>query len=205
MLTLDHLVVSATGLTTGTAQIEELLGVGLEPGGQHGFMGTHNTLLSLGPSAYLEVISIDPNAPTPDRPRWFGLDQFSGSARLTNWVCRSDDIERDLAAAPDEMAELFDAERGDLRWKMALTSGGQYPFGGAFPGMIEWQGSAHPADRLPDRGIRLVSLTLHHPQADDLRLALTRLSDDVPVSIVQSAQAGLVATLRTPVGEVQLR
>jgi hypothetical protein len=71
--------------------------------------------------------------------------------------------------------------------------------------MIEWQGSAHPADRLPDRGIRLVSLTLHHPQADDLRLALTRLSDDVPVSIVQSAQAGLVATLRTPVGEVQLR
>jgi hypothetical protein len=39
-------------------------------------MGTHNRLLKLGEGFYLELIAIDPQAPPPGRPRWFGLDRL---------------------------------------------------------------------------------------------------------------------------------
>uniref|UniRef100_UPI0039B8CB19 VOC family protein n=1 Tax=Albidovulum sp. TaxID=1872424 RepID=UPI0039B8CB19 len=82
----DHLAVSAASLDYGARVVEAALGIGLESGGKHPFMGTHNRLLSLGPGEYLEVIAIDPEAPGPERPRWFRLDTFTGPPRLTNWV-----------------------------------------------------------------------------------------------------------------------
>ena len=45
----------------------------------------YNKLLRLG-DLYLELIAIDPDAPKPERARWFALDDFSGDMRLTNWV-----------------------------------------------------------------------------------------------------------------------
>ncbi len=54
----DHLAISAASLEQGALAVEAMLGVGLEPGGKHAFMGTHNRLLSLGPGEYLEVIAI---------------------------------------------------------------------------------------------------------------------------------------------------
>ena len=57
---LDHLVVSAATLAEGVAYVEEALGVAMAGGGEHAHMGTHNRLLSLGPSDYLEVIAVDP-------------------------------------------------------------------------------------------------------------------------------------------------
>lgn len=204
MLELDHIVVCASTLDEGTGHVEALLGVPLEAGGQHAFMGTHNTLLSLGPGQYLEVIAIDPDAPSPNRPRWFGLDDFKGPPRLTNWVCRSDDIAADMARAPNGMSEIIDATRGDLLWKMALSAAGQYPFGGAFPGIIAWERGNHPAQRLPDRGIRLTELHIAHPEAEQLRIGLPNLATDGLVSFEQTSQAGLKALLGTPHGEVTL-
>src|SRR5690606_1359383 len=87
----DHLAISARSLAEGAAKVERLLGVGTVPGGRHALMGTHNRLLSLGPTEYLEVIAIDPDAPDPGRPRWFRLDAFAGPPRLSNWVVAVDD------------------------------------------------------------------------------------------------------------------
>lgn len=36
--------------------------------------GTHNRCLGMEDGIYLEVIAVDPEAPPPSRPRWFGLD-----------------------------------------------------------------------------------------------------------------------------------
>ena len=75
---LDHLVVAAASLEQGAAWCEATLGVVPGPGGVHATMGTHNRLLRIAteafPDAYLEIIAIDPAAPAPGRPRWFGLD-----------------------------------------------------------------------------------------------------------------------------------
>ncbi len=75
-------------LADGVAWVEATLGVPMQPGGRHPTMGTHNALLRLGRSAYLEVIAIDPDAPPPSRPRWYGLDDLApdAPARLATWV-----------------------------------------------------------------------------------------------------------------------
>lgn len=39
--------------------------------------GTHNRCLGMEDGIYLEVIAVDPEAPPPSRPRWFGLDDPS--------------------------------------------------------------------------------------------------------------------------------
>ncbi len=134
MLKLDHLALSAMTLADGVAHVRDTLGVELAQGGEHAAMGTHNRLLSLGPTVYLEVIAINPAAPYPGRPRWFDLDNFSGPPRLTNWVAQTDDLDRALALAPTGCGAPMALERGDLRWRMAVPENGKLPFDGAFPG-----------------------------------------------------------------------
>ena len=83
---LDHLVIAAHTLAQGAAWCQATLGVVPGPGGRHAFMGTHNRLLRIDSAgfaqAYLEIIAIDPEAPPPGRPRWFGLDEPALQARL---------------------------------------------------------------------------------------------------------------------------
>src|SRR5690606_18671603 len=99
---IDHLVVTAPDLDTGAAWVKSLLGVEPVPGGGHAAMGTHNRLLKLGPSSYLEVIAVNPAAPAPTRPRWFALDELEPGEppRLATWVVRTTDIEAAQAASP---------------------------------------------------------------------------------------------------------
>lgn len=89
MLALDHITVSARSLAEGVAAVELALGVRAPVGGTHPSMGTHNHLLRLGPSLFLEIIAINPEAPAPARPRWFGLDGaswFDAPPRRTDWI-----------------------------------------------------------------------------------------------------------------------
>lgn len=204
MLTLDHIAVSTEALETGMAEIEADLGVELAPGGQHEAMGTWNRLLSLGPEEYLELIAIEPGAPGPDQPRWFDLDNFRGATRATTWICRCPDLDAALAAAPDGAGVPWDLQRGDLKWRMAVPRDGKLPFDGLFPAMIEWQSAAHPATALPDRGVRLQSLTLVSPEAETLSAALAPLITDPRLSIEAGEIPRLMVTLSTPTGDVTL-
>jgi hypothetical protein len=205
MFRFDHLAVSAATLQDGVAYVEDRLGVPLAPGGDHPAMGTHNRLLGLGPHVYLEVIAINPQAPDPGRPRWFDLDSFTGPPRPTNWIVRTDDLDAALARAPDGSGTPMALRRGDLNWRMAVPADGALPFDGGFPALIEWQGTVHPAARLPDQGCRLRSLDILHPDADSLRAALraligAALGDDVAVSVRHGPAPALHAAFDTPHG-----
>ncbi len=197
-LDLDHLAVSAMSLAQGSAGVEALLGVQLAPGGVHPQMGTHNRLLSLGPGLYLEVIAIDPAAAKPEHPRWFDLDRFTGPPRLTNWICRSDDLDAALAAAPPGIGPAVALSRGDYRWRFAIPPTGILPFDDAHPALIAWQGALHPAQALPDSGCRLRRLVVAHPEAPALRQALAALTDP-RVEIVAGDKA-MMAEIDTPSG-----
>lgn len=198
MIRLDHLVVSASDLGSGTAWVEQALGVPLSPGGKHVRMSTHNRLLNVGP-VYLEVIAIDPDAPALDRPRWFDLDRFEGAPRLTNWVVQTPDLAAALVQAPEGAGVQTPFERGDLRWAMALPDDGRLPFDNMFPAMIQWQTTRHPADMLEDRGCRLRCLHVTHPKADSLKSVIEAMSPDLPVRIT-AGEAALRAEIDTPNG-----
>lgn len=91
---LDHITVVAPSLAAGSRLVHQALGIEPGPGRTHPEMGTHNRLLRLGDTVYLEVIAPDPDAPPTSRPRWFGLDHVSPTTtpRLAAWVARTDDI-----------------------------------------------------------------------------------------------------------------
>ncbi len=196
----DHIAIAAEDLDDGAAAVEAALGVPLQPGGQHALMGTHNRLLSLGPGEYLEVIAINPDAPAPDRPRWFDLDGFAGRARPNTWIANCDDLQAALAAAPEGSGRPIDFERADLRWRMAVPDDGCLPFDSAFPALIEWQGGASAADRQTDVGCRLERLVLIHPQPGALQAALKPLIDDPRITVEHGAQKAMRAVIRTPHG-----
>ena len=199
MLELDHLAVAAATLEEGRAHVEEALGVVLQPGGQHARFGTHNLLLGLEDGIYLEVIAVDPAAPAPEVPRWFNLDSFAGTPRLSTWICRCDDLEAALARAPDGAGAPVDLARGDLRWRMAVARDGRMPFDGAFPSLNQWQG-LHPSARLIPSGCRLRRLMIMHPDAADLRRALAGLIDDARMTIEPGTVMSLLAEIETPHG-----
>ncbi|CAN5618688.1 hypothetical protein BH24ACT15_BH24ACT15_39240 [soil metagenome] len=120
----DHFVFGADSLARGVDWFEALTGVRIPPGGAHPRMGTHNHVMATGADSFLEVIAIDPQAPTPPCPRWFGLDDQSTVARLAagpkplGWVVRTTDLEGTLAgdgAAGFDAGEQLDQTRGELR------------------------------------------------------------------------------------------
>jgi hypothetical protein len=197
MLRLDHLAISTGRLAEGVAAVEDLLGAPMAGGGKHAAMGTHNRLIGLG-DLYLEVIAIDPDAPPPGRPRWFDLDRFAGRARLTNWIVATDDLASDLAAGPKGWGTPMDLARGDYRWQMAVPASGRLPHDGLCPALIHWTGPLHPAQALPDHGLRLERLEVSHPDAQGLQSALAGLAD--PRLIFVQGTPGMHAVIRTPVG-----
>lgn len=199
-LALDHIAVAARSLDEGATYVEAVLGQELSPGGRHAFMGTHNRLLSLGPHCYLEVIAIDPDAPKPQHKRWFNLDTYSGAPRVTNWVCRTDDLEAALEQAPPGTGVPKRLTRGDLSWDMAITEFGRLPFDDAMPALMDWGNSPHPNRRLPDHGLRLTRLDVFHPDAEALLSAFPALSGLQEVSVREGPEKRLIATISTPEG-----
>ncbi len=205
----DHLVVAAATLDQGCDWIEEKLGVRPLPGGQHVAMGTHNALLSLGARFYLEVIAIDPTLPAPQRPRWFDLDEPSLRAslaerpRLVTWVARTADIAAAARRTP-ELGAILPMTRGAWSWRITVPADGHRPSQGLIPTLLQWDGSAHPADRLPESGCRLVALAGEHPDPAPVRatIAALGLSDAIKVTYAKSPR--LAAMIRTPRGTATL-
>ncbi len=197
-LAFDHLAVSAATLDQGVAAVEAALGVRLAGGGQHPHMGTHNRLLGLG-DLYLEVIAVDPAAPAPGWPRWFDLDRFAGRPRLTNWVARCDDLAAEVAMGPVGVGVPVALARGDYRWQMAVPDDGRLPFDGGFPALIQWFGTLHPAQVLPDSGVRLERFEIDHPAAEALRTALAGRFGDARLTLSVGPPA-MRASFATPHG-----
>lgn len=199
---LDHLAVAGATLAAAVEHAETVLGVALQAGGHHEVFGTHNKLLGLEAGLYFEAIAIDPDASMPERRRWFALDDGTPEPRLSNWICRVDDLEAAVAIWP-EAGDIVSLTRGDLRWKMAVPSSGRLPFDGMFPALIQWD-SAHPAPRLDQCGVGLEKLIVRHPDAQAIE-ALLATALDAPLVHFETGAIGLAAEFRTPAGKCVLK
>lgn len=207
---LDHITITAFTLAAGVEYVRETLGVTPQAGGEHPRMGTHNYFLKLGEKVFLEIISVNPNAPRPDRPRWFGLDQLdlNRSPRLTTWIARTDDIHAAAAASPVSLGNVEPMSRGKLNWLITIPKDGSLPLQGLAPTLIQWPTGIHPANTLQDSECFLIRLEGFHPQAGKVSRVLESIGFQGEFSVSAlppGEQPYLVAHIQTPAGPRQLR
>jgi len=206
----DHLVVAAATLDQGEQHVETLLGARPQRGGKHVAMGTHNSLLRLGPRSFLEMIAIDPEGVAPARPRWFALDEpamrgaLAETPRLIHWVARTDDIEASHRSSRIDLGRIHPMERGSFHWRITIPDDGHLPGEGLVPTLIQWSDARHPADMLPESGVHLATLAGAHPQPASVRAALGALGLGDTIKVTFSATPRLAALLRAPRGPVTL-
>lgn len=206
---IDHLVITAPTLEIGAAYVFESLGVHPQKGGKHQKMGTHNLLLRLGEAVYLEVIAIDPDAPTPVPPRWFALDNIDSTSKpvLATWVARTRDIFSSVKDCSENIGSVEAMTRGDFSWLITIPDNGELKQGGVVPALIQWQAPNHPAEGLNDYGITLIELELHHHDPQQVHAMLESINFEGPVSVKRAGSSDrpyLKAIIETPRGVRQL-
>lgn len=207
---LDHIVFGAASLEQGAAFIRERIGVEIGPGGKHPHMSTHNRLMRLGETAFLEVISIDPEAPSPDWPRWFELDdpamqsRLAESPRLLSWVVRVPDIAAAARSAGYDPGEVLPLRRDALTWRLTVPRDGVIPGDGVLPHIIQWDDGLRPWERMAERGVELKRLILSHPAPRSIEAALRGIGvDGMPwLHIEEGPEPKLSAEILAPSGAI---
>ena len=209
MITFDHIAIAAPSLAEGAAYMRNLTGLTFPKGGEHPDMATHNLVTALGPDTFAEVISINPDATPPNRPRWFELDNPVAQAKFPRtqaWLLRTDDIDgciRKAAALGIDLGTATPFKRDALRWRFTVTADGSIPLDGAAPLLLQWDetGPNHPASRMTDLGLRMDSLTIDTPHADRLIELLETLGLQKTPEIRQSQTTKINAVFSSqPIG-----
>ncbi|MGQ7843967.1 VOC family protein [Granulosicoccus sp. 3-233] len=204
---IDHFAVGTDSLENGMLAMKEALGVQLSPGGKHDLMGTHNCVMQSGDESFFELIAVDPQASSPDRPRWFTLDDPATTARLAQrpralcWVVNTNNLDGIVAASPIDLGDIITFTRGDRSWRLTVPPDGHLPEQGVFPAFIEWSPGPHPSTGQADLGVRLLEVSLSHPDFENINKVL----DTLQVSHLARAtegDIGLAFKLQTPTGVV---
>jgi hypothetical protein len=203
---LDHLVLATPDLAATVADFARRTGVSPAPGGTHLGLGTRNFLVSLGGTAYLEIIGPDPEQSDPDGPRPFGVDALAGPRAVT-WAVSTPDLD---AAVAEARAGGYDPgpvrsmrrRRPDgtlLEWR--LTDGESAHPSGLVPFLIDWGSSAHPsASGLPVTP--LLRLSASAPDPAEIAPLLVAVAATLPVV---AGPVGLTFTVDSPRGPVTFR
>lgn len=199
---IDHITITAPTLEAGAELVSQVLGVKPQKGGEHLRMGTHNLLLRLGDSVYLEVIAPDPAAEKPKGPRWFALDEMKSNTppRLKTWVIRTEDIRSTLKSCSEPLGEIEPMSRGEANWLITIPKDGSLPVKGGAPALIQWQTPSHPAARLKDYGFSLSKLQIFHPEPEKLSSFLSSINLEGPIEVLTGNETKIVAHINTPQG-----
>ncbi len=191
-LEIDHLLIAAPDLQSGSDFVKQQLGVAPVTGGVHPGMGTRNALLGLGDDSYLEVIAPDP-LQSPELAMSAFLAGLESPA-LMWWAVRCaalDQVEIRVRQLGLNIVSKQPGSRSlpdgsELHWRVLLAEAED--LGSALPFFIEWQDmSMHPARNLPAAG-KLSSMQITHPNAGQLQAILgTDLNPILRVSNTECA------------------
>lgn len=210
MLQLDHITVIAPSLAEGVAHVRACLDIDVPFGRQHPYMGTHNHLLRLGDSVYLEIIAVDPAAAHPGRRRWFGLDDLAtvrtdwdSGFRLRGWVARTEDIDAVLPEHENVLGRKIELS-GSTPFFFAVPDDGSLPRGGVAPSVIDRRGKPPSMAAMADRDARLQSLIIEHPEPMQVAALYQTLRIDTPPAIRQADRFRYRALIQTSAGPKEL-
>jgi hypothetical protein len=210
---LDHLVIAAETLQQGVDYIRETMAVEIPPGGLHKSMATHNHLMQLGNSTYIEVIATNPDAAPPECPRWFNLDDalmrdsLHRQPRLICWVINTPNIQTTISKSMLHIGNPTRFSRDNLSWQIALTDDGRLLANGLVPYIIQWNTEQHPSCTMADLGCRLLTLDIYHNRPDWLNSVLASIRVDHLVrihSLADSEPPYLSASIETPAGIISM-
>lgn len=206
MLTLDHLTVIAPTLSEGVSHVQDCLGLEVPFGTRHGYMGTHNHRIQLGNGVYLEIVAKDPEGITPNRARWFGVDDpaqvredWEAGKRLRGWVAATRSIE-DLVVHYPAFGEVVPLPFIDPEFAFAIPVDGSLPKDGVLPSLIDHRDDPTKMSDIPDLGARLVSFALQHPEPEEVRTVYAELDIDRPPSVQHGPALRYQAEIETADG-----
>ena len=188
MLHLDHIVITAETLGEGIDHVQKMTGLEMPKGGEHPLMGTHNRVMRLGVDEFLEVIAVNPEAPTPERPRWFGLDHVPDFPRLAHWVVRCDDMSEMQAYLKQAQGSPIAVTRDALRWLLTVPEDGSLPMDGALPSVIQWKTQPLPPLQMEGGDAELIRLTIQHPRVADIGDWLQDMLNDDRIILLEGPQ-----------------
>jgi hypothetical protein len=211
VLRLDHLTVVAPTLAEGVAHVRSCIDLDVPFGQRHAYMGTHNHLLQLGDSVYLEIVAIDPQGERPGRARWFGLDDqravradWDAGRRLRGWVARAEAIDRVLVGREHVFGTKVSLPWAEPSFDFAIRADGLLPLDGAAPCIIDQGGVPRSMAAMADLGARLRFFCLEHPDAAAIVAFYEGLAVDRPPVVVQGADVRYRAQVETPAGVKEL-
>lgn len=211
MLQLDHLTVIAPNLAAGVEHVRACLGIDVPYGRQHPDMGTHNHLLRLGDSVYLEIIAVNPDAPPPPRARWFGLDEtaalcadWESGRRLRGWVARTSDLNTVLARHGGLLGQKVDFTSANGSFCFAIPEDGALPLDGALPSVIDRLGKPPSVAAMFDPGARLRGFILEHPEPARIAALYAELGIVNAPEIRTGERLRYRALIETPAGLKEL-
>lgn len=209
MIQFDHISIIAPSLEEGIDYVHACLDIELINGNTHIDMGTHNKRVKLGPECYLEIIAINPDAPPPPGPRWFGFDKmeaiisdWSKGVRLKGWVARTNNI--------DEILRTHGHLLGEKKWLdhhfyFSVLPDGALPMGGILPSIIDIGDDLPTATSLVDQGLRLIEFVLEHPDPARIIALYKEIGIISPPKVIEGPNPRFRAMIDTPGGLKILR
>ena len=206
---IDHFTLGANNLDDGITYLQDHMGITMPRGGQHPLMSTHNCVMATGEGQFMEMIAIDPDAPTPERTRWFSLDEERTITRLAQrpralcWVVDTPDLDKIVANSPIDLGAPIEMSRGDRTWRLTVPKDGALPEQGLIPAFIEWSPGPHPSSVQQDLGIRLHEICISHPDLASLRPIFEAL-DIAHLVRFSEGEKALSFEVETPKGRIIL-
>jgi len=184
--TFDHLVYAVPDLQVANQMLTQGLGICPAYGGEHAAdYGTCNSLLSLGPDCYLEVLA-PVEAGGQQRPPFAeGVAALPEGDVITFAIASADlpEVARRARAAGLGVREgtansRVTPEGHTLRWRGLYLDSEAYR--GLVPFCIDWMDSRHPSLTAP-AGAAVNELFVTHPQPEGLRAIYAALGLGIEV------------------------
>ena len=204
---LDHLSVIAPSLEEGVSHVRKSLGVDIPFGRKHTNMSTHNHLIKLGDTVYLEIIAIDEDVPPQPYPRWFGLDNhavvrsnWDQGRRLRGWVASTDHFEQHMAKHALIYGEKREFKSGSSSYFFAVPRDGALPMDGMAPSLIDRRGKKPSMPSDADVGCKLVSFSIKHPEIRAVKKLYQTLEVAGSPEVKHGESLHYIADIATPSG-----